>query len=503
MVTTAGRKRVVRGVFVVVQHGSHAANHEYARLKDTLHRVLVEGLTTSDHDGLGSGRPPANRKEDDVKGESDDGDQQVDWHIRVWDTEVNNRFATDDGTRASAERLVAQLIPALTDFAVALDSLVNPPAATAAGTPAMDDCNLAPSGRSGGRAQILFCCVGHSYGGVLLRDAIALLARDAPAWQRYHECLPSDVAPAVPFDNRRGPTAAGAAAAPSSPVWIEPAATRQRPPTESASSAPTAMPSSPGGREVVVLPRVPIIFVTYVSIAAPHCGATEMNPILRLGGKLIGLVYSTAYAELMLHSKYPFLQEDLIDEEHLRAWGAFRRRVLCGCIKYDHLVKPATSMLLYEATAVEETLPLLRPPPDDDNNSDESGGVDGRTTTIGTTTTSTTASPATGVVSPLTLRFAVDRNVGQLVHLPRYCPHAPPFSLASGSVPRAIAAALRSRLSFSILPVRPLYYCIAHDAVAGKSPYPAWNMHDVLLKVAAIIHGDIINAVPRSRCRSA
>jgi hypothetical protein len=211
-------------LFVVCQHGSHGHCSQFEFLKSTLLAAWDEHTK----------RNP-----------------QCEHDVRVWDTDVNNALKSDAGVKVCTNRLLKELEAALSLWVQE---------------------SRRSEGTSDVKHQFWFSCIGHSFGGVLLR---ALL---------------------------------------------------------------------PSLLQLPVVQSESIQLLTYVSIATPHCGVEDLNALFRVGGKLIGKVYSQTYCDLLLMNDC--LPEELISSAYLEPLNDFRERILYGNLHGDPLVSFPTSTLL-------------------------------------------------------------------------------------------------------------------------------------------------------------
>lgn len=95
--------------------------------------------------------------------------------------------------------------------------------------------------------------------------------------------------------------------------------------------------------------------VTFATLASPHLGVRQMNACLRLGARLAGNVFSTAYADLALSTT---ALDALCAEEALSPLRRFHRRLLFANVRKDPLVALETAGLVVRdelsATALSE-----------------------------------------------------------------------------------------------------------------------------------------------------
>jgi pimeloyl-ACP methyl ester carboxylesterase len=204
----------MRNHFVVLQHGSHGRRSDLGTIKAVLHKALVEGSATVSM----SPHPPS----------------AAPGSVHIWESDVIELLKSDLGTVMCTEMVAAVLLPDLRAWAASLP----------------------------GEAQCLLHVVGHSFGGIVLRDLIATIARD------------ESLRPRLRFDS-------------------------------------------------------------FTTIASPHLGVDDMNPVMKVFGRLIGRAYSETYKDLFLMNAV--LEDRLLSDEHLRVLGDFRRRVLYANTR-DHLV---------------------------------------------------------------------------------------------------------------------------------------------------------------------
>ena len=88
------------------------------------------------------------------------------------------------------------------------------------------------------------------------------------------------------------------------------------------------------------------IFHTFASLATPHLGISDLNPVIQTGARFIGNIRSKTYLELLVDS--PILVDRLVDDEHLAALSRFKNRFLYANTD-DSLVSFETSSLTTDA----------------------------------------------------------------------------------------------------------------------------------------------------------
>eukprot|EP00931_Biecheleriopsis_adriatica_P098805 TRINITY_DN7294_c1_g2_i1.p1 TRINITY_DN7294_c1_g2~~TRINITY_DN7294_c1_g2_i1.p1 ORF type:complete len:279 (-),score=19.22 TRINITY_DN7294_c1_g2_i1:557-1393(-) len=81
----------------------------------------------------------------------------------------------------------------------------------------------------------------------------------------------------------------------------------------------------------------------FVTLASPHVGARQLGAVLRIGARILGKVFSTAYEDLLLDS-------DVVDKTcsatALVPLQRFRHRILYACARGDHLIGFESGALL-------------------------------------------------------------------------------------------------------------------------------------------------------------
>ena len=190
--------------FIVLQHGSHGKADHLNYLRVHLNAVLPTGSAI------------------------------------VWDTKVNEKRNTDGGLLVCADRLWAELRPALVSF--------------------VDEYNA--NGGHGSGKPPKFSAIGHSFGGLILREIVYRIASD-----------------------------------------------------------PKLVKS--------------LEFHSFVTLATPHLGVSDMPDFMKFGALFIGKRRSVTYLELLLETD--ILYNRLIDAEHIAALARFQQRLLYAST-YDHLV---------------------------------------------------------------------------------------------------------------------------------------------------------------------
>ena len=393
--------------FVLVQHGSHGRLCDF----DALRASLVRQFTS-------------------IAGCGDGGELQPTHQLQTWGSTVNEGVGTDAGTAACADRLMAELLPQLRVFAGGVAAAASPTTTTTAET----------SVEQAQRRRCYFSAVGHSFGGIILREVVHRLHTHASC---------ADI-------------------------------------------------------------RAAFVFLSYVSVATPHCGVTSMNALLRWGGRLIGKVYSSTYSELLLDDPLMHVMSGAAvasassagldpapasepsrtspsagpSSSYTDSWAAFRRRLLVGCYSHDYLVRFETATLL-PMSAVDPSMMAPKP--------------------ATATSTTTVAAPS----------IATSTHIGATLHLPRIgadsaapaAPTAPAPECSAtcaysqlDAASEAIALRLRGRMAFDVMPVfipdGSRWFCIAHDALMRKG-VSAGALPDVVDAVAVEMASDFAAAIER------
>jgi hypothetical protein len=129
--------------FVLLQHGSHGVVTDFA--------YLVTQLTTLH--GFSYCRGTLVRRWYSPSSAANADRAALKSRHLLFDSMVNHRLASDKGVHACAEKLIEELVPALTEF-------------------------VAIHGSEGWRVR--FSCVGHSFGGILSRYVLMLLKDQHP-----------------------------------------------------------------------------------------------------------------------------------------------------------------------------------------------------------------------------------------------------------------------------------------------------------------------------------
>lgn len=86
-----------------------------------------------------------------------------------------------------------------------------------------------------------------------------------------------------------------------------------------------------------------VTLASFVTLASPHVGTRQLNPLLRLGARFLGKVFSTAYQDLLLDSE---ALDELCTPAALAPLARFRHRSLYACAWGDHLVAFSTGALM-------------------------------------------------------------------------------------------------------------------------------------------------------------
>jgi hypothetical protein len=109
------------------------------------------------------------------------------------------------------------------------------------------------------------------------------------------------------------------------------------------------------GESQLFADATPAVFVT---LAAPHCGARQLRPVLRVGGRILGKVCSTAYQDILLDSE---VFDDTCSDENMAPLSKFKHRVLYACARGDHLIGFETASLLAPKHGITNVLQDLPP----------------------------------------------------------------------------------------------------------------------------------------------
>ncbi|KAG8343584.1 putative serine esterase (DUF676) [Trypanosoma vivax] len=92
-----------------------------------------------------------------------------------------------------------------------------------------------------------------------------------------------------------------------------------------------------------------IIFQNFITIASPHCGVAGCLPTpLYQTAWMLAMTCAPSIREILLKDSEALLSNRLIDEDHITALGMFRRRILFANTQKDFLVGFTTSSLLFE-----------------------------------------------------------------------------------------------------------------------------------------------------------
>jgi hypothetical protein len=92
-----------------------------------------------------------------------------------------------------------------------------------------------------------------------------------------------------------------------------------------------------------------LTFLTFVTMATPHCGTTHLPLVMRWGAWAIGKVFSTSYLEVGLDGgKEGVVAGDMLSADHIAALQAFRHRVLVCNTCNDALVHFQGASLVFE-----------------------------------------------------------------------------------------------------------------------------------------------------------
>nr|CCC92039.1 conserved hypothetical protein [Trypanosoma congolense IL3000] len=96
------------------------------------------------------------------------------------------------------------------------------------------------------------------------------------------------------------------------------------------------------------LAELAVVMEHFVTIATPHCGAAECLPTPMYHAALgIAMTCAPSVREILLKDDDALLSERLIDEGHIEALRVFRRRTVFANTRKDMLVGFATSSLVY------------------------------------------------------------------------------------------------------------------------------------------------------------
>eukprot|EP00758_Cryptobia_borreli_P002999 Tbor_TRINITY_DN3447_c0_g1::TRINITY_DN3447_c0_g1_i1::g.3692::m.3692 len=268
-------------LFVLCQHGSHGDPSQFSYIKhciqdEFLRRVNKRVVSVRDSNyGIS------------------DHVSRTQPSIFMWDTSINSNQKSDRGTVVCGDDLINEWRPIFESWR---REKIRHHVTIVESTLCKEERESIPP------LELYFSCVGHSWGGVLLR-----------------EVLPSIL-----------DTLQSSSSTPTSP------------------SAYTCHPKK--SSEVTPL--------TFMSIASPHCGVSNLNFMLRIVGRVIGKLHSTTYQDLFLDTN--LITDRLLDEDHLNAFAHFNHRVLYGNIAGDCLVSFLTSTLLveYDSSAIATLKPL-------------------------------------------------------------------------------------------------------------------------------------------------
>lgn len=106
-----------------------------------------------------------------------------------------------------------------------------------------------------------------------------------------------------------------------------------------------------------------VALAMFVTLASPHLGARQLSPVLRLGARTLGAVFSTAYKDLLLDSD---AFDQLCTEQVVAPLSRFRHRLLYACARGDHLIAFETGSLTVPFGGIE--MKNLPPPVEDGSN---------------------------------------------------------------------------------------------------------------------------------------
>ncbi|CBH13279.1 hypothetical protein, conserved [Trypanosoma brucei gambiense DAL972] len=159
--------------------------------------------------------------------------------------------------------------------------------------------------------KLSFSCVGHSFGGIILREALYLLLVSDDAGE-YSEGL---------FDSVK--------------------TVRDR------------------------LATAGVVLQHFVTIATPHCGAAECLPTLVYRAAWgIAKLFAPSISEILLNDEEALLSERLLDKGHIEALRMFHKRILFANTQKDVLVGFATSSLMFDGVAEDKVRIIGRPQSD-------------------------------------------------------------------------------------------------------------------------------------------
>ncbi|RNE99019.1 uncharacterized protein Tco025E_09102, partial [Trypanosoma conorhini] len=101
-----------------------------------------------------------------------------------------------------------------------------------------------------------------------------------------------------------------------------------------------------------------VTFANFITIATPHCGVSQcLSPTVYWGTRMLAAVCAPSLRELLLTDAAAVLSTRLIDDPHLAALRLFRRRTLFANTQKDVLVGFATSALLCDAAGGADAPP--------------------------------------------------------------------------------------------------------------------------------------------------
>ena len=236
---------------------------------------------------------------------------------------------------------------------------------------------------------------------------------------------------------------------------------------------------------LVVVNRIKL--VTFASIASPHCGASDLNPAFRLGGWVIGKVWSQTYQDLLLHNDV--ISRRLLDVEHINGFKQFAHRELYGNLRGDLLVSFETSSLIYnrqevtaiQADAAERAAAKKRFQSESEYEAEQAAS------------SSTTANPYPHIMPHITL---TPSNLGaqgeQRPAIGNWTGSSGGHSAALS--PKDIAHRLRAEMEFTVWPMRHHIPAFSHTAAVGKARFGV-TMDDVPRHVAMRIMTQFLEAV--------